>query len=347
MQQGTSGKLIRRPRRRPAGSSAVPLLRQGEHGGHRQKFRHRRGRQAAAERVPGVGGVGGHPQPLPSPASRRGGSPMGPGVSPGQARVAPDSSTRRNESREMARAALVEVGDARGSDRARERRLLPGAGVAPRPDPAAPVSGPAPYVEGCQACHAAPVGAHYAQSLHTAKGIRCGQCHTPGGHPNFTQPVRDGKCGGCHQPQYQQTLASKHFATRDAARAGRRPGRAGGAPPGGLHRGHGRAAALRGRLVLGRARRPPVRGVSLRRASPRPRRRAAGGLLRRVPRGAGGALPHPDARLDESLRGVPRPRGRDRERARSSTRIASPGRERRAPDDERASTPSTPTWPAP
>src|SRR5258705_1745452 len=85
----------------------------------------------------------------------------------------------------------------------------------PRPDPAGSVSGPAPYVEGCQTCHAAPVGAHYAQSLHTAKGIRCGQCHTPGDHPKFTQPIRDGKCGGCHQPQYQETLASKHFATRD------------------------------------------------------------------------------------------------------------------------------------
>ena len=84
----------------------------------------------------------------------------------------------------------------------------------PRPESAGPVSGPPPYVEGCETCHA-PVGAHYAQSLHTAKGIRCGQCHTPGGHPNFTQPIRDGKCGGCHQPQYQETLASKHFATRD------------------------------------------------------------------------------------------------------------------------------------
>ena len=87
-------------------------------------------------------------------------------------------------------------------------------GSSPRPDSTGPVSGPAPYVEGCQACHAAPVGEHYAQSLHTPKGIRCGQCHTPGDHPNFTQPVRDGKCGGCHQPQYQETLASKHFATR-------------------------------------------------------------------------------------------------------------------------------------
>ena len=84
-----------------------------------------------------------------------------------------------------------------------------------RPDPAGAVSGPAPYVEGCQTCHATPVGTHYAQSVHTAKGIRCGQCHTPGDHPNFTQPIRDGKCGGCHQPQYQETLASKHFATRD------------------------------------------------------------------------------------------------------------------------------------
>jgi hypothetical protein len=85
----------------------------------------------------------------------------------------------------------------------------------PRPDPNAPISGPAPYVEDCQMCHAAPVAAHYAMSLHTAMGIKCGQCHTPGGHPNFAQPIRDGKCGGCHQPQYQETLTSKHFATRE------------------------------------------------------------------------------------------------------------------------------------
>jgi hypothetical protein len=90
--------------------------------------------------------------------------------------------------------------------------LLPWA--RPRPDPVESVSGPVPYVEDCQVCHAAPVAEHYAQSLHTAKGIRCGQCHTPGGHPDFALPVRDGKCGGCHQPQYQQTLASTHFATR-------------------------------------------------------------------------------------------------------------------------------------
>jgi hypothetical protein len=84
----------------------------------------------------------------------------------------------------------------------------------PRPDPTASVSGPAPYVEECQDCHATPVGAHYAQSLHAAEGIRCGQCHTPDGHPSFGRPIEDGKCGGCHQPQYQETLASKHFATR-------------------------------------------------------------------------------------------------------------------------------------
>jgi len=45
-------------------------------------------------------------------------------------------------------------------------------------------------------------------------GIRCGQCHTGENHPDFTQPVRDGTCGACHQPQFQQTLESKHFATR-------------------------------------------------------------------------------------------------------------------------------------
>lgn len=82
-----------------------------------------------------------------------------------------------------------------------------------RPD-AESVSGPAVHVERCESCHAAPVGRAYAQSLHTAKGIRCGQCHAGAGHPNFAQPVRDGTCGGCHQPEYQQTLGGKHFATR-------------------------------------------------------------------------------------------------------------------------------------
>jgi hypothetical protein len=82
-----------------------------------------------------------------------------------------------------------------------------------RPDPGA-VSGPAPYVEDCVTCHSDPVAGHYAESRHAAEGIRCGQCHTPGGHPNFSQPVADGKCGGCHQPEYQQTLLSRHFATR-------------------------------------------------------------------------------------------------------------------------------------
>jgi hypothetical protein len=82
-----------------------------------------------------------------------------------------------------------------------------------RPDSKA-VSGPVPYVENCAACHAGPTAAHYAESRHAVEGIRCGQCHTPGAHPDFSQPVGDGKCGGCHQPEYQQTLASKHFAGR-------------------------------------------------------------------------------------------------------------------------------------
>ena len=84
---------------------------------------------------------------------------------------------------------------------------------APRPDPTAR-SGVVPYVEDCVACHAEPIAVRYAESRHAAEGIRCGQCHTPGGHPDFSQPVGDGKCGGCHQAQYQQTLASKHFASR-------------------------------------------------------------------------------------------------------------------------------------
>ena len=76
------------------------------------------------------------------------------------------------------------------------------------------VSGPPVYAEGCQTCHAARVGALYAGSVHAATGLHCGQCHTAGNHPDFTQPVRDATCGGCHQPQFQQTLVSKHFATR-------------------------------------------------------------------------------------------------------------------------------------
>jgi hypothetical protein len=89
-----------------------------------------------------------------------------------------------------------------------------------RPEPI--VSGPVPYVETCVTCHAVPTIAHYAESLHAAEGIRCGQCHTPdpnfspsaASYPKFSQPVADGKCGGCHQPEYQQTLRSKHFASR-------------------------------------------------------------------------------------------------------------------------------------
>ena len=83
-----------------------------------------------------------------------------------------------------------------------------------RPDPAQPVSGPPVYAPDCRNCHEAPVGEAYAKSRHSAMGIRCGQCHTPGGHPNFTEPVRDSTCAGCHQPAYQQTVASAHFAVR-------------------------------------------------------------------------------------------------------------------------------------
>jgi hypothetical protein len=91
--------------------------------------------------------------------------------------------------------------------------LVPGAPK--RPDPEAPLSGPVPYVEDCQTCHRTPVGEHYEQSLHAAVGIRCGQCHAPEGHPDFRAPVDDGKCGGCHQAQYQQTLESRHFVGRE------------------------------------------------------------------------------------------------------------------------------------
>ena len=90
--------------------------------------------------------------------------------------------------------------------------LVPGSPK--RPD-SSEVSGPMPYVEDCQTCHGARVGKRYGESLHARVGIRCGQCHTPGGHPDFTSPVQDGKCGGCHQAQYQQTLESRHYVSRE------------------------------------------------------------------------------------------------------------------------------------
>ena len=90
-----------------------------------------------------------------------------------------------------------------------------------RPDPVASVSGPAPYETDCEDCHDEQAD-EYADSLHAAKGIRCGQCHTPGsgpdleepGHPDLAHPMADGKCGGCHQPQHQQTLATTHYSGR-------------------------------------------------------------------------------------------------------------------------------------
>ena len=82
-----------------------------------------------------------------------------------------------------------------------------------RPAPTAFSSLPV-YVEGCETCHAADVSRTYWASPHGARGIRCGQCHLAGEHPDFTQPVADASCGGCHQAEYQQTVASRHFATR-------------------------------------------------------------------------------------------------------------------------------------
>ena len=137
---------------------------------------------------------------------------------------------------------------------------LGGCFLAPqRTQPETTVSGPVPYVEGCQTCHASPVAVHYAESVHAAKGVRCGQCHTPGGHPDFARPVRDATCGGCHLAQYEQTVASKHFAIRvqralDGARAARGALRRDGftAPEGSGRRFVGDAAAgdLGGRLCM-------------------------------------------------------------------------------------------------
>ncbi len=82
-----------------------------------------------------------------------------------------------------------------------------------RPD-SGQISGPPVYVANCGSCHAAVVDGPHAPSTHIAKGIRCGQCHAPAGHPDFTRPVQDGTCGGCHQSEYQQTVVSKHFKDR-------------------------------------------------------------------------------------------------------------------------------------
>ena len=125
-----------------------------------------------------------------------------------------------------------------------------------RPAPGA-VSGPVVYVERCETCHASRAGQPYAEGVHAAIGVRCGQCHAAGNHPDFTQPVRDATCGGCHQPQFQQTLASKHFATRaqhvlDGDRAARTALRRGGfvvaAAGGGRFAGDAASGELGGRL---------------------------------------------------------------------------------------------------
>jgi len=118
-----------------------------------------------------------------------------------------------------------------------------------------PVSGPAPYVEQCRACHASAAAGRYAESRHAAVGIQCGQCHTPGGHPDFTQPIRDGKCGGCHLPQLEQTLASTHFMTRerrplDGVRAARAALRREGFKAGGRFVGDAGPGELGGRLCV-------------------------------------------------------------------------------------------------
>ena len=118
-------------------------------------------------------------------------------------------------------------------------------------------SGPVVQVEGCATCHAESVGQAYAAGVHSAVGLHCGQCHAAGNHPDFTRPVRDATCGGCHQPQFQQTLESKHFATRvqrvlDGDRAARsalrREGFRVAAAGGGKFAGDTAAGALGGRL---------------------------------------------------------------------------------------------------
>ena len=127
---------------------------------------------------------------------------------------------------------------------------------ADRPDPAA-VTGTPVYAERCDTCHAARVGAHSTEGPHAARGIRCGQCHRPEGHPDFAQPVQDATCAGCHQPQYQQVLESRHFATRQqqvlnadrAARVSlRREGFVAATPSGPRFVGDSAAGDLGGRL---------------------------------------------------------------------------------------------------
>lgn len=95
--------------------------------------------------------------------------------------------------------------------------VVGGCFLAPRsPDRPVPTafSSLAMSVDGCETCHADTVSRMSATSAHGARGIRCGQCHRAGEHPDFTQPVADATCAGCHQAEYQQTLRSKHFVAR-------------------------------------------------------------------------------------------------------------------------------------
>ena len=110
-----------------------------------------------------------------------------------------------------------------------------------RPDPEQPVSGPAVSVERCQTCHAR-AGRRALRRRVSTRPRASAVGNATRREAIRTSPSRCGtpSAAGCHQPAYQQTLASQHFAGRAAARAGRRPGRADRAPRGGLHRHHGR-----------------------------------------------------------------------------------------------------------
>src|SRR5215469_3659960 len=176
-----------------------------------------------------------------------------------------------------------------------------------RPDSEKSISGPPVYVPDCENCHEAPVGEAYAQSRHAAMGIRCGQCHSPEGHPNFTEPVQDSTCGGCHQPAYEQTLESAHFAGRQL-----RP----------LDR--DQAA----RVALGHVGRASVLRVSLRRASPRPQSGPASSILRHLSCRVRAALQPSERGRCQPLHALPRARGDDGERTgrqHASVRQARPG----------------------
>jgi len=79
----------------------------------------------------------------------------------------------------------------------------------------------------CADCHE-DIATLHRDGPHGAANIACGQCHRGNGHPEFSEPLDDRTCGGCHLPEYQQVDSSAH------ARRGTRAKRQGEGGPSGF-----------------------------------------------------------------------------------------------------------------